>query len=78
MLKIEFIVIEAGGIGFKVLFPQKLCANCQNRFKAKLFCYTNVRQDGLELYGFSDEEELEIFELFISINGIGPKIALGF
>ena len=44
--------------------------------RAKLFCYTNVRQDGLELYGFSDEEELEIFELFISINGIGPKIAL--
>lgn len=75
--KSNFIVIEAGGIGFKVFVSSKALRKLPKiGLRAKLFCYTNVRQDGLELYGFSDEEELEIFELFISINGIGPKIAL--
>ncbi|MEK7634566.1 MAG: Holliday junction branch migration protein RuvA [Patescibacteria group bacterium] len=75
--KSNFVVIEAGGIGFKVFVSSKALRKLPKiGLRAKLFCYTNVRQDGLELYGFSDEEELEIFELFISINGIGPKIAL--
>ncbi|MBI5306158.1 Holliday junction branch migration protein RuvA [Candidatus Wolfebacteria bacterium] len=75
--KLNFAVIEAGGIGFKIFISSKSSYKLPKiGSKAKLFCYTNVRQDGLELYGFFDEEELEIFELFIAINSIGPKIAL--
>lgn len=75
--KFNFVVIEAGGIGFKIFISSKVSRKLPKiGSKAKLFCYTNVRQDGLELYGFFNEEELEIFELFISINSIGPKIAL--
>src|SRR3989344_5204019 len=75
--KSNFAVIEPGGIGFKIFISSKVSHKLPKiGSKAKLFCYTNVRQDGLELYGFFNEEELEIFELFISINSIGPKIAL--
>jgi Holliday junction DNA helicase RuvA len=42
----------------------------------KLFCYLNVRENALDLYGFFDEKELEFFEILNSITGIGPKVAL--
>lgn len=75
--KSNFVVLEANGIGFKVFVSSRTSRKLPKvGSKAKLFCYTNVRQDGLELYGFFDEEELEIFELLNSINNIGPKIAL--
>ena len=42
----------------------------------KLFSYMNVRENGIELYGFSSEEELSYFEMLISVSGVGPKSAL--
>ncbi len=42
----------------------------------ELFCHLHVREDALELYGFVSEQELEFFELLISVSGVGPKSAL--
>ena len=44
---------------------------------AELFTYLNVREDALNLFGFNNAEEKAIFELLISISGVGPKLALG-
>jgi len=70
----KFIIIKTGGIGFKVFVLPDL--NLEND-EIKLFTYLNVKEDALALYGFLDYKELELFELLISISGIGPKAGLG-
>ncbi len=73
----QFAVIEASGIGFKVITSSKASKNLPKiGSKTKIFCYTNVKQDGIEIFGFLDEKELKIFELINSISGIGPKSAI--
>lgn len=73
----QFAVIETNGIGFKVFISIKTSRQLPKiGSRLRLFCYSYVRQDGLELYGFLTEEELKIFELLNSISNIGPKIAL--
>ncbi|MEK9154488.1 MAG: Holliday junction branch migration protein RuvA [Patescibacteria group bacterium] len=75
--KPQFIILETNGIGFKVIVSSKTLHKLPGTgSKLKVFCYTNIKQDGIDIYGFLDEEDLEIFELFNSISGIGPKIAL--
>ncbi|OHB22506.1 MAG: Holliday junction DNA helicase RuvA [Parcubacteria group bacterium RIFCSPLOWO2_01_FULL_48_18] len=76
--KKDFVVAEAGGIGFKV-FTSRETANHlpQPPANIKLFCYLYLREDRLELYGFRSEEEMRTFELLNSVTGIGPKSALG-
>ena len=76
--KPQFAVIEANGIGFKLLISLKTFRQLPKiNSKIRLFCYTNIRQqEGIELYGFLKEEYLAIFEILNTINGVGPKIAL--
>ena len=76
--KPQFAVVEASGIGFKLLISLKTFRQLPKiNSKIRLFCYTNIRQqEGMELYGFLKEEDLAIFEILNTINGIGPKIAL--
>jgi Holliday junction DNA helicase RuvA len=73
----HFAVIDAAGLGLKVLMNQrtlqKLPPVGEN---VKLFCYLYLRENGLELYGFNSREELNFFELLISVSGVGPKSAL--
>ncbi len=70
----DFIIIKPDNIGFKVFILSNL--NTENN-EVELFTHLVVREDALTLYGFSNYEELELFELLISISGIGPKAGLG-
>ena len=70
----KFIIIKTGGVGLKVFVLPDL--NLEDD-EIKLFTYLSVREDALVLYGFLDYKELELFELLISISGIGPKAGLG-
>ena len=75
--KQSFVVIEANGVGFKLFVSSKTARQLPKiGSHSALFCYTNIKQDGVQLYGFVSERELEIFELLISANGIGPKAGL--
>ncbi len=73
-------VIDAGGIGYKLTvsattlgeLPQ-ISNNCP---VVKLFTYMAVKEDAVELYGFHNTEELDLFKLLISISGVGPKAAM--
>lgn len=75
--KPQFAVLETNGIGFKVAISQRTERNLPKiGSKIKMFCHPYFRQDGLELYGFLSEKELEIFELLNSVGNVGPKTAL--
>ncbi len=74
----KFFVINTGGVGYRVFSHQgileKIPAIGQN---IGVWTHLYVREDALDLYGFTDKDELEFFEVLISISGIGPKSALG-
>lgn len=74
----KFFVINAGGVGYRVFSHEgvleKISATSQN---IGIWTHLYVREDTLDLYGFIDKDDLEFFELLISISGIGPKSALG-
>ena len=72
------VVVDINGIGYDVNIPvstyEKLDSVGQ---QVKLLTYQYVREDTLQLYGFSSIEEKETFKLLLSVSGIGPKLSLG-
>lgn len=72
----KYITIGVGGIGFKIYATSETKEVSQIGNKISLFTHLVVREDALTLYGFITEEELKLFEMIISISGIGPKTAL--
>ena len=74
----NLIVVEAGGVGYKLFVAENVAQGLPSiGSQVKVFYYLNLKQDGLELYGFASEAELRLFEKLISVNGVGPKSALG-
>lgn len=73
----DFVVIEAGGIGYRI-FTSFFTINSLGApgTQAKLFTYLHVREDAMLLYGFLTQEELNMFELLLSVSGVGPKVAI--
>jgi len=75
--KDKFVVLDVNNIGYKVFLSKKSILNLpeigQN---LKLFCFLDVKETALDLYGFLDYEELEFFEILNDIRGIGPKAAI--
>jgi Holliday junction DNA helicase RuvA len=75
----NFAVIEVGGgtVGLKVFLTKRALENLPKVGNSvKIFCFLNVKEDALDLYGFLSAEEKSFFELLISVNGVGPKSAL--
>src|SRR3989344_7798887 len=73
----RFVVVDVGGIGYKVFLPLTVGIKVKFGESAKFWTHLHVREDALDLYGFLEKEELTFFENLISISGIGPKSALG-
>ena len=65
-----------GGIGFKVFVTEPTAARHQDGAAVLLHTYLQVREDAMTLYGFDSDDELGIFELLLTVNGVGPKVAL--
>ncbi len=75
--KTGFVVVETGGVGFRVGVPEGIAADLPPVGKlVSLFCHLHVREDALDLYGFKTEKELSLFESLISVSGVGPKSAI--
>jgi holliday junction DNA helicase RuvA len=72
--KEKFIIISTGNVGYKVFVMSSFGEVGE---EIELFTYLNVREDVLALYGFAKYKELELFELLISVTGIGPKAGMG-
>lgn len=74
----SFVVISCGGVGYKVYAGGKTLAGLPAAgAEVTLYTHLSVKEDALDLYGFPDEISLKLFELLISISGVGPKTALG-
>ncbi len=72
----KYAIIETNGIGFKIFCSEKTLSKIpQSAASVKLFTYLSVRETSWELFGFLTFDEIELFELLISIPGIGPKTA---
>lgn len=74
----NMVVVENGGIGFEIMVPLSVVSSLpQAGNEVKIYTYTYVREDALQLYGFLTRDELSMFRLLITVSGIGPKGALG-
>jgi Holliday junction DNA helicase RuvA len=70
-------IIDVGGIGFKVYVPASLLDSWEGAGReVELFTHLHVRENELSLYGCGSQEELAVFELLLSVSGVGPKVAL--
>ena len=69
-------MIEVGGIGYRVFAAPAVLAVGAARGRLKLHTYHLVREDQQALYGFRSAEELGFFTLLLTVNGVGPKVAL--
>lgn len=80
ILKIKtngYIVVETAGIGYKIFMPQSTITKVGNLDnEIQVYTYMRVKEDEISLYGFLNNEELRMFELLISVSGIGAKGAL--
>lgn len=73
----NFVVLMTGGVGFLVYIPLSTYVNLPSIGKeTRLFTHTVVKDNAIELYGFTDEQEREIFKLLLSATGIGTRLAL--
>jgi len=74
---IDYCLLNVGGVGYRVFVSNNTRAVLKQGQEAMLFTHLSVREDAMQLYGFSNQEEYTLFQLLIAINGIGPKVAMG-
>jgi len=73
----DYIIVDNNGIGMKVYVSTSTISRVPAGGKQiKLYTYFHVREDIMALYGFMTKEELDMFELLISVSGVGPKAGL--
>ncbi len=73
----KYALIDVAGIGYKVHLTTTTLAEIKNEDTVTLFTHLIVREDALDLYGFTTMQERDFFELLITVSGVGPKGALG-
>ena len=75
--ELNYVVVECGGVGLKCFVTQNTHATIGNIGDSVfLYTYLSVREDALDLYGFAENSELEVFKLITSVSGVGSKIGL--
>jgi holliday junction DNA helicase RuvA len=72
----EGLVLDVGGVGYLVAATPTAVRKADGADEASLHTYLHVREDALQLYGFAEVGERELFIQLLSVNGIGPKVAL--
>ena len=70
------IIISVGGVGYSVHVPPRFVAKLKKDDTMTLFIHTHVREDALDLFGFPTQDEVDLFELCLTVSGIGPKTGL--
>lgn len=74
----DFCIIDtAGGVGYRVFMPSAHLQQLAVGHNVRVHTHTAVREDAILLYGFLTQEYYELFELLLTVSGVGPKMALG-
>lgn len=75
--EMELAVVECGGVGYACRTTLSTLASLsETGAEVMLYTYLHVREDNVELFGFSTQQELNCFKMLISVSGVGPKAAL--
>lgn len=70
------LLLDVNGVGYTVNISINTFEKISDKKSVSLYVHTSVKEDSITLFGFFSETEKELFELLISVNGIGPKLAL--
>jgi holliday junction DNA helicase RuvA len=70
------VLLVGNGVGYEAYCSKNTLEDIHQKTEVELFIHTHVREDALQLFGFSTLAEKEVFLSLISVNGIGPKVAL--
>ena len=73
---LDHVVIEAAGVGYKLMTAPSTLATLRRGSEARLITAMIVREDSMTLYGFPDAEARDLFLTLLGVSGVGPKIAL--
>lgn len=76
-LTLDMCLLDVQGVGYRVYIAANTHSQLQVGQEAMLFTHLSVREDAMQLYGFATQDEYELFQLLLSVSGIGPKVALG-
>ncbi len=76
-ISMDYCLLDVGGVGYRVFVSGNTRSQLKNGQEAMLYTYLNVREDAMLLYGFLTQDEYELFQLLITVSGIGPKVAMG-
>ena len=71
-----FLVVQVSGVGLLVFVPSGVVDSYEIGEHAQLYTHLVVREDNLSLYGFNDKESRGLFQNLITVNGVGPRLAL--
>lgn len=69
-------VLTPGGVGYKVGVKSETFAKVKVDQEIGLYIYSHIREDAFDLFGFENKEDLHLFEMLLSVSGVGPKTAL--
>jgi len=72
----DTLVLEVGGVGYLLQPTRRAGQRARGKGEVVIETYLHVREDALQLYGFADADERELFEQLLSVSGVGPKVAL--
>ena len=76
-LSTDSVIVNVGGIGFQVYAPTSTLSTIGSvGEEVKLYTHLHLREDNVTLFGFTSSEELALFQILISVSGLGPKLAL--
>jgi Holliday junction DNA helicase RuvA len=70
------LVLDVNGVGYLLAATPRALAKADGAAEVALETYLHVREDALQLYGFADADERQLFERLLSVSGVGPKVAL--
>ena len=76
VIGLDSLVLEVGGIGYRVFAAPRVIASARPGGRLKLFTHHLVAEDRQALFGFATPEELGFFDLLLTVTGVGPKVAL--
>jgi Holliday junction DNA helicase RuvA len=71
----RFLIVETGGVGYKLFVSPETLTSAGTAGPTSFWTYLAVRENALDLFGFLHKEDLDFFELLLSVPGIGPKSA---
>jgi len=72
----NYLILETGGVGYQVFAGENFLAEIKIGEAVELYIHHRVREEASDLYGFKNLDDLNLFELLLSVSGVGPKSAL--